>query len=232
MLDRGLLQELDLHLDGQAQERMNRYLVLLDQANQVMDLTQVPTEEWTLRHVADSLIPLKAGWFDGRAMTIDVGSGAGLPGLPLAIARPTLPMTLLDATRKRCIFLQNVVDELGLEHVQVVHGRAEDLARGPLRESFDLALARALAPLSTLMEYLLPLVRPGGMALCWKGPALMDELQVGKKAAHLLGGHVDELIDMELPGRTSLLQIVNKERPSPKAYPRGAAAIKKNPLGM
>lgn len=165
---------------------------------------------------------------------IDVGTGAGLPGIPLALACPNLRVTLMDAQQKRLTFLQAVKDALGLENVTLLHCRAEDAGRNPaLREQFDLAAARAVAPLSVLAEYLLPLVRVGGRALCWKGPALLAELPQGRRAAHLTGGRAEEPIPCEIPGRDwqHLLLPIRKVSPTARAYPRKAGLPAKKPLG-
>ena len=157
---RALLAQGNIVLTDEAQERLLAYHRLLLEWNARMDLTNVPEEEMALRHYADSLLPLaRKEWFPDGARLIDVGTGAGFPGMPLAIARPDLKVTLLDSQRKRCDFLSAVCDELKLPNVTVLHARAEDGARGALREQMDVAVARAVAPLNVLAEYLLPYVR-------------------------------------------------------------------------
>ena len=160
------------------------YHRLLMDWNTRMDLTAVTEEAEMLdRHYVDALSPLaRPGLLPQTGTLIDVGTGAGFPGLPLAMACPRLRVTLLDAQQKRLNFLEAVVRELGLTNVTLCHSRAEDGARNPaLRERFDVAVARAVAALPVLAEYLLPYVRVGGMALCWKGPALRQELEQAKK---------------------------------------------------
>ena len=140
----------------------------------------------------------------------------------------------MDAQQKRLTFLQAVIDELQVRNVTLVHSRAEDGARLPLhREQYDLAVARAVAPLAVLAEYLLPYVRVGGSALCWKGPALQEEMQQGRRAAHLLGGKVEEPIGCEFPGRAwqHLLLPIQKKEKTARQYPRKAGTPGKSPLG-
>ena len=217
-------------------EALCRYHALLTDWNARMDLTAVTEEDEMLdRHYADSLSALKTpGLIPEGARLIDVGTGAGFPGLPLAIARPDLTVTLLDSQQKRLTFLRAVIDALGLTNVTLVHARAEDGARLPEhRGQYDLAVARAVAPLAVLCEYLLPYVRTGGKAVCWKGPALEDELQQGRRAAHLLGARVGESIPVTFPGRDwqHRLQVIDKTGPTPKTYPRKAGTPSKQPLG-
>ena len=186
------------------------------------------------RHYVDSLMALRFGLIPRKGRIIDVGTGAGFPGMPLALACPDVQVTLMDAQQKRLTFLQAVIDELQVRNVTLVHSRAEDGARLPLhREQYDLAVARAVAPLAVLAEYLLPYVRVGGSALCWKGPALQEEMQQGRRAAHLLGGKVEEPISCEFPGRAwqHLLLPIQKKEKTARQYPRKAGTPGKSPLG-
>lgn len=216
-------------------EKMRRYHELLMDWNTRMDLTAVTeAEEMLDRHYMDSLMPLTVpGLLPTGGTIIDVGTGAGFPGLPLALACPDAQVTLLDAQQKRLTFLQAVVDELHVDNVTLVHARAEDGARQKeLRERFDVAVARAVAPASVLAEYLLPYVKVGGKALFWKGPALTEELESGRRAAFLLGGKVKEPIAYRIPGRDwqHLLLPVEKVRGTARQYPRKAGTPAKEPL--
>ena len=230
---KAILRNGGVELDGMACERLAAYHALLLEWNGRMDLTNVPEDEMPLRHYGDSLLPLmRAEWFPAAARLIDVGTGAGFPGLPLAIARPELTVTLLDSQRKRCDFLTAVTEKLELDSVTVLHARAEDAARGDLRERFDLAVARAVAPLSVLCEYLLPFVRVGGRALCWKGPAVRDELAAGEKAAALLGAESEPLLRLPIEGREHYVQPFLKTQKTVRRYPRKSGTPSREPLGQ
>jgi 16S rRNA (guanine527-N7)-methyltransferase len=225
------LEGFSLPLDETAWEKLERFHAFLMERNIVMDLTNVPEEDMPLRHYADSLLALNHGLFPHGCRVIDVGTGAGFPGIPLAIARPDMQMTLLESMQKRCDFLIEAVSLLDLRNVRVMVGRAEDMGRGDFREQFDLALARAVAVLPVLAEYLMPLVKVGGHALCWKGPALREELPAGERACQRLGGELGALIDLEIPGRSHYIQVINKVKATPAKYPRKAGMPGKKPLG-
>ena len=225
---------LQMPLDDEVLEQLSTYQALLCEWNERMDLTNVPPEEMPLRHFADSLKPLfdAPELFIKGAQIIDVGTGAGFPGLPLAIARKDFQVTLLDAQQKRCDFLQEVVSKLALSNVNVLHMRAEDAGKAAgLREQFDLAVARAVAPMNILLEYLLPFVKVGGHALAWKGPAVLEELPSAERAAALLGGGWMEKREGMLEDRTQILVSVQKTHETPKQYPRKSGIPSKKPLG-
>lgn len=229
---RTILSQGGLRLESEAEERLRAFHALLLEWNTRMDLTNVPEEEMALRHYGDSLLPLaQAAWFPQGARLIDVGTGAGFPGMPLAIARPDLRVTLLDSQRKRCDFLQAAADEIKLQNVTVLHARAEDAARGELRERMDAALARAVAPLNVLCEYLLPFVRTGGLALCWKGPAVRQEMAAGERAAHLLGAKGETLVRLPIEGREHYVQAYRKIEKTVRRYPRKSGTPSRDPLG-
>ena len=216
-------------------EKLHIYLLLLREWNSRMDLTAVAEDGETVdRHFMDSLSVLKTGLLPESGTMIDVGTGAGFPGLVLAMARPEMQVTLLDAQRKRLAFLQAVTDATGTKNAVPVHARAEDAGHSrELRERFDIAVARALAPSDVLSEYLLPFVRVGGYALCWKGPALKEELENGRRAAHLLGGSLEMPVAYSVAGREweHLILPVRKVQATPKQYPRKAGIPKQKPLG-
>ena len=212
------------------------YLRLLAEWNQKMDLTAVEgEEEWLDKHFIDSLTVLKTDLIPRSAALIDVGTGAGFPGMVLALAREDLRVTLLDAQQKRLGFLEAVARETGAANVSLVHARAEEGAGKPgLRESFDIAAARAVAPLNVLCEYLLPYVRVGGTMLSWKGPALVNELEAGRRAAFLLGGRIGEPVSCPISGRDwdhQLLPVL-KTAKTPSLYPRKPGMPKQHPLGL
>ena len=210
-----------------------RYHALLTEANARMNLTRVPDDpaEAADRNYLDCVAVL-AGEFPRVSTAVDVGSGAGFPGIPLSIMLPRVRFTLIDALGKRVDFLRSVIDALGLNAV-ALHLRAEDAARRPeLREAFDLATARAVAPMNVLCEYLLPFVRVGGRVLALKGPGLEDELARAGNAAALLGGEVERVVPLEIPGRDWDHRAVwlRKRAPTPDRYPRRAGVAEKRPL--
>ena len=215
--------------------QFERYHAMLAQANARMNLTRVPEDprEAADRNYLDCIAPL-AGDFPDAQTAIDVGSGAGFPGVPMAIMRPDIRFTLLDALDKRVKFLQAVIDALGL-NARAVHLRAEDAARRQdLREGFDLAVARAVAPMAVLAEYLLPFVKPGGWMLAMKGPGLEEELAQAGPALDALGGALDRVEPLAIPGQdwAHSAAWVRKERPTPDRYPRRAGLPEKRPLGL
>lgn len=214
-------------------EQLALYKQLLLEWNERMDLTNVPADEVEKRHFKDSLWPLEVeNLIPQGARLVDVGTGAGFPGLPIAIARPDTRVTLLEAQGKRCQFLTAVKDALKLENVMIIQDRAENLGRDAAhRERYDIATARAVAPLNVLCEYLLPLVRVGGAALCWKGPAVMNELSDAERAAKLLSGGRPELLQPAEQGEyTRILVRVPKLHPVSRLYPRKNGTPAKSPL--
>ncbi len=229
------LSNCSIPADEDLARRLWVYHCMLRDWNTRMDLTAVTDDDEMLdRHYVDSLMPLTLGLIPEKGSMIDVGTGAGFPGLPIALAREDLHVVLLDSQQKRLNFLQAVCTELHVHNVELVHARAEDGARqAALRDHFDLAVARAVAPLPVLCEYLLPYVAPGGRALCWKGPSVSEELDAGKRAAHLLGGRLEQAVPYTVPGRDfqhTLVPLV-KVSNTPKIYPRKAGTPSKAPLG-
>ena len=217
-------------------EKLNTYFALLQEWNSKIDLTAVTEEDEMLdKHFIDSLTVLKTGLIRNNSKLIDVGTGAGFPGLVLAMARPDLQVTLLDSQQKRLQFLEKTAEATGTKNISIVHARAEDGARTTeLRERFDYAVARALATTNVLCEYLLPYVKVEGYALCWKGPALKDELESRRKAAHLLGGRLEMPVSCEVTGREweHMILPVRKIQHTANTYPRKAGTPKNKPLGV
>ncbi|MDD3214661.1 MAG: 16S rRNA (guanine(527)-N(7))-methyltransferase RsmG [Eubacteriales bacterium] len=231
------LDELGIPVDARTAEQLARYHEMLADWNERVNLTANADFETALdRHYLDSLAPLALpGLLPQNAKVIDVGSGAGFPGLPLAIARPDLSVLLMDSLAKRLKFLNAVIAELRLENVQTVHARAEDGGNNPAyRERFDVAVARAVAGAPVLMELLLPFVRCGGKAVCYKGPSAEEEILAGSRAASLLGGAPLACKPVAVPGQPEwrhCVLISEKKRPTPKQYPRKAGTPGREPLG-
>lgn len=213
---------------------LEEYNRMLADWNRRMDLTSVPDAEAPRRHFLDSLLPLKeTEFFFPGARVIDVGTGAGFPGLAFAAARADLKVTLLEAQGKRCAFLNAVKEALGLGNVEVINQRAEVLGRDDKhREQYDLAVARAVAGLNVLLEYLLPFVKVGGWALCWKGPGVQEEWTDGQAAAGKLGGRADNpllLRSAELSGERLLVPVLKEAAIAPQ-FPRKNGMPAKRPL--
>jgi 16S rRNA (guanine527-N7)-methyltransferase len=205
--------------------------------NQRFNLTAITDWEGVLvRHFLDSLSCLKAlpqAELEAGARVVDVGTGAGFPGLALKIVCPGMRLTLLEATRKKVAFLEHMARVLGLKQVEVIHGRAEKLGRDPSRrEQYDWALARAVAEMPTLAEYLLPLVRVGGAILAQKGEGAAAEVHGAEAAIVALGGRVRQLVPVELRGlaETRYLVVVDKVAATPEKYPRRSGIPRKSPI--
>ncbi|MBR4550322.1 MAG: 16S rRNA (guanine(527)-N(7))-methyltransferase RsmG [Oscillospiraceae bacterium] len=223
--------ELSLSVDERAIPRYRRYYDALAAQNKVMNLTAIDGEADSARlHFLDSAALLTLADFRGKSV-IDVGSGAGFPGLALKVAEPDMRLTLLDSLDKRVRFLRGLADELGFEDVDCLHARAEE-APPELRESFDIACSRAVARLNLLCELCLPFVRTGGLFLAMKGPGAEEETREAARAIRLLGGELERVALYPIPGtetRHSAVMI-RKVRETPKSYPRRWAQIKKQPL--
>lgn len=220
-----------LQLPPDAAALMRRYADMLLERNRVMNLTAITSESDVARlHFLDSCALTMFADFHGKRV-IDVGTGAGFPGLPLRLVEPSLKLTLLDAQRKRVDFLRDMCDALKLSGVDCVQGRAEEYA-AQNRERFDLAVSRAVAALPVLVELCLPLVRVGGAFLAMKSVNCDAEVSAAAHAVQTLGGHVKQVSDYKIPGSDipRRVIVVEKRRPTPHGYPRTFGKIKKNPL--
>ena len=228
------LKLLHISLTEKQTEQILQYYEILLEWNQVMNLTAITTfEDVMKKHFVDSLSIIKACDMEHFQSFIDVGTGAGFPGLVLKIVFPDLHVTLLDSLNKRIRFLDHVINELGLTDVETVHGRAEDYARpDKLRERFDLCVSRAVAHLSTLSEYCIPFVKQGGLFVSYKSENISEELMESKKAISVLGGKLERQVEFTLPhsdiNRNFIL--IKKEKATPLKYPRKAGLPSKEPL--
>ena len=202
--------------------------------NTRMNLTALTApEDVAVKHIIDSLTAYDAARFDGARTLIDVGTGAGLPGIPLAVYAPHLTVTLLDSLNKRVRFLTEVTAAMGLQNVRCIHARAEEAARTvEHRAAYDIAVSRAVARLPVLLEYTLPFVRVGGTLLALKGRAYAEEQKEARRAAEVLGGGCITARPVHLPGLDDVRAIltVTKERQTPAAYPRGGGAPTRRPI--
>ena len=226
-------REFDLELAPAQLEQFARYADLLIEWNLRFNLTSIINpREIVIKHFLDSLSAMRS-IPPGPLKLIDVGAGAGLPGLPIKLARPEISLTLLEATRKKCDFLKAVVDDLQLAAVQVINARAEDAGRmEEHREQYDLAVARAVADLPALVEYLLPLARIGGLALAQKSKEAERETQRAAAAIAALGGRWREVTPVVVPGlnEARYLVIIEKIEGTPEKYPRLAGVPGKKPI--
>lgn len=219
--------------DGQLAQ-FKRYYELLVEWNEKMNLTGITEQEQVYeKHFYDSITPSFYYDFSTVQSMIDVGSGAGFPGVPLKICFPHLKLTILDSLNKRLVFLQEVAKELGLQNVFFVHSRAEDAGRdSKYREAFDMATARAVARMNVLSELCMPFVKTGGVFLVMKGSNVEEELREGKKAIKTLGGKTEKVETFQLPEEQSERNIimVRKQQKTPGTYPRKAGTPAKKPI--
>jgi 16S rRNA (guanine527-N7)-methyltransferase len=227
------IAEIGLGKLGEEKEELFRvYLRELKIWNKKFNLTSYESErEIIIYHFLDSLLPLP--FFPLKeGNLIDIGSGAGFPGIPLKIIQPSFSLYLLEANKKKILFLKNIREKLGLDF-EIMEGRAEDFGRNPqYRGKFTLAVARAVAPLPVLLEYSLPFLKIDGFFIAYKGPKLMEELKESGRALSILGGKVVEVKEATLPfgGEKRMFLFVFKERETPENYPRRAGIPSKRPL--
>ncbi|MGI6707119.1 MAG: 16S rRNA (guanine(527)-N(7))-methyltransferase RsmG [Clostridia bacterium] len=226
--------EMGIAVDERALSRFSQYYHVLLDWNKRMNLTAITEEEEVAKkHFLDSISPLTGQWIPQKASLIDVGTGAGFPGIPLKIVREDLKLTLLDSLQKRVNFLEEVTGVLGLTNIEIYHGRAEDYGRkAEFRGKFDIGVSRAVAELPVLLELVLPFIKIGGLFIAYKGPGVFEEIEEGKKALELLGGRVEDILSVEIPG-TDLkhyLTIVRKSKQTPTKYPRKAGKPERSPI--
>ena len=228
------LEQLGIVLTEAQKQQFDKFYELLVEWNKVMNLTGITEyEEVNEKHFVDSLSIVKAIDMNQVTSVIDVGTGAGFPGIPLKIAFPHLKVVLLDSLNKRINFLNTVINELGLKDISTIHGRAEDFAKKPeYREQFDLCVSRAVANLATLSEYCIPYVKKDGMFVPYKSGEIEEELEQSKKAIHVLGGKTQNVVKFQLPGTEigRSFVAIKKLQNTAKKYPRKAGLPSKEPI--
>ena len=236
MNDRQLLENAlstcKIDVNAEALERLMQYHELLTEKNKVMNLTAITDfEEAVWKHYADSLVLMRYMDLTAPLKVLDLGSGAGLPGIPLKICNPNLNMTLLDAVRKKVDFHHEVFNELGLKEINSIHMRSEDAAhKNEMREAFDLVTARAVANMSTLSEYCLPFVKTGGLFAAYKAETADEELSAAEKAITILGGKIEQVERYTIGDNSRCLILIRKVKKTPSKYPRKAGTPSKAPL--
>jgi len=230
----GSLTEIGIDFTKEQLDQSQKYHDLLLEWNSKMNLTSIKEpREIAIKHFTDSVISLKYINIKRDERLIDVGTGAGFPGLPIKIFFPEIRLVLLDSLAKRCAFLEKIKDSLGLKNVLVIQGRAEDKGKDPeFREKFTLVTARAVTNLSVLAEYCLPFLKVNGCFFALKGPEVLEEVEKGKNAIITMGGSVKEVKHYKLPflGDSRSLVLVEKKKPTPEKYPRKAGIPGKNPI--
>lgn len=230
-------QKMGINLHEEQIRKFSRYLGLLFQWNQTINLTSLNTpQEIIVKHFLDSISCVKVinKHFSTKGMSvIDVGTGAGFPGIPIKIVCPSISLSLLEARKKKTIFLEKIIKEINFQKVKILNGRAEALGKCPdYRQKYDIVLSRALAPLSTLSEYCLPLARVGGLFIAQKGRSYREETDKALKAVHFLGGELIGVENVRIPfiDQERYLLIIKKIKDTPSKYPRKAGVPQKRPL--
>lgn len=225
-------KEIGILLNEEQVEQFYIYMELLLQWNEKINLTAITKpEEIILKHFIDSLTIAKE--IEKNAKIVDVGTGAGFPGVPLKIIRKDIEITLLDSLNKRIHFLEEVIQQLKLTKIEAIHSRVEDFGKDKrYRDTFDYSVSRAVANLATLMEYLMPLVRLKGYCICMKGANVEEEIQQSKNAITILGGKIDKIDKFQLPDSDMNRNIIKiqKIKSTPLKYPRKAGMPAKDPI--
>jgi len=225
-------KEISIEFSNIQIEKFYKYMNLLIEWNEKINLTAITEpKEIIIKHFIDSLTVLKD--IKGKNTLVDVGTGAGFPGIPLKIMDEEIKITLLDSLNKRINFLNEVINQLDLKNIETIHSRVEDAGKNKkYRERFDIATARAVANLATLSEYMLPLVKVGGKSICMKGSEVSEELQNSKKAISILGGEIENIDNFQLPKSDMMrnIVIIKKVKNTPNKYPRKPGTPSKEPI--
>lgn len=226
------LEKLNIDLTEEQTEQFLDYYEFLIETNKVMNLTAITDfDEVIEKHFLDSLSLCRVFELNRQIRVIDMGTGAGFPGIPLKIAFPQIDLLLVDSLNKRIKFLREATKRLSLENVAALHARAEEIAKDKqYREQFDLCVSRAVANLSTLSEYCIPFVKEGGMFISYKSGDIEEEVSVAEKAVAVLGGNINQVYRFELGEQKRSFVMIEKQKKTPKAYPRKAGIPTRDPL--
>lgn len=226
------LSDLNINLTEKQIKQFLKYYEILVETNKVMNLTAITEfDEVIEKHFLDSLSLVRVFELNRNVKILDLGTGAGFPGIPLKIAFPEIDIVLADSLNKRVKFLNEVVETLQLKQVEKVHGRAEELAKNKkYREQFDLCTSRAVANLSSLSEYCIPFVKEGGKFISYKSGEIEEEVDQAKRAIHVLGGKLDRVYKFDLHEQKRSFVIIEKVKKTPAVYPRKAGTPTKEPL--
>lgn len=226
------LKKLNIDLTEEQTEQFLDYYEFLIETNKVMNLTAITGfDEVIEKHFLDSLSLCRVFDLNRQIRVIDMGTGAGFPGIPLKIAFPQIDLLLVDSLNKRIKFLREVAERLALENVEALHARAEEIAKDKqYREQFDLCVSRAVANLSTLSEYCIPFVKEGGMFISYKSGDIEAEVSAAEKAVAVLGGNINQVYRFELGEQKRSFVMIEKQKRTPKAYPRKAGIPTRDPL--
>jgi len=226
------LKKININIDEVQAKNLYEYMKLMLEWNEKINLTAITEpKEVILKHFVDSLTILK--YLSKEEKIIDVGTGAGFPGIPLNIMKNDCNYTLLDSLNKRITFLNEVINNLELKNINTIHSRVEEIGKNKkYRESYDIATSRAVAPLNILLEYLLPLVKVGGKCICMKGSNIEEEIESAKNAIKILGGEIEKIEKITLPDSDMVrnIVIIKKVKQTPVKYPRKPGTPSKEPI--
>lgn len=231
---RDLLFKIGIDISGEQLEEFEKYYIEMMIWNEKCNLTAITEEnEVIIKHFYDSLLVMLFKEWNGKGRLLDIGTGAGLPGLPIKIMNTDIHITLMDSLNKRIKFLEHIIQILKLTGIEAIHARAEEMGQeDKWRERYDIVVSRAVARMPVLLEYCLPFVKIGGYFIAYKGPDAEEEIAAAKKALEILGGKIKEIKKHELPeggGKRSLI-LIEKTYQTPKTYPRKAGTPEKKPL--
>ena len=223
-----LANEYNIKINGDI-NKYYKYMNSIIEKNQFINLTSITEpKEFVIKHFIDSLVV--SNYIEGNKV-LDIGTGAGFPGVPLAINSLDKSFVLIDSVNKKLDVIRGTIKELDINNIEVIHSRAEDLANNEkYREKFDVVVSRAVANLTTLVEYMLPFVKVGGICICMKGPNYENEVDEARKAISILGGKIEKVLNLDIEGNERNIIFIRKNSSTPTKYPRGQGKPLKEPI--